>query len=125
MKKLGRKEFDRIVQHAIDLVPDEILDYLDNVLITVQNRPSHELLEEMGLPPDEPLLGVYQGVSLPEQSPTDPVPYPDTIILFQEPLEEICDSVEELEREIQLTIAHEIAHFFGIDDDRLRELGYE
>ena len=123
--KLGRKAFDRIVQQSIAMIPEEILEYLENVLITVQNRPTRELLKEVGLPPGETLLGVYQGMSLPEQSVTDPALYPDTIILFQEPLEEMCDTVEELEKEIRLTIMHEIAHFFGIDDNRLTELGYE
>lgn len=122
--KLDRNEFDKIVQQAIDLMPDEILDYLDNVLITVQDRPSRELLEEMGLPRGEPLLGVYKGVSLPEQSVLYPELFPDTIILFQAHLEEMCGTVREIEREIQVTIVHEIAHFFGIDDDRLAELGY-
>ncbi len=118
------KKFDDIVQRSIDLMPDEILEYLNNVLITVQERPSRELLEEMGLPPDEPLLGVYQGVALPDQSVFSPALYPDTIILFQGPIEEMCNTIEEIEKEIQVTIVHEIAHFFGIGDDRLAELGY-
>jgi predicted Zn-dependent protease with MMP-like domain len=54
-----------------------------------------------------------------------PPPFPDTIFIFQEPLEEMCDTIAELEREIEITVVHEIAHFLGIEEDRLEELGYE
>ena len=83
------------------------------------------LLADMGLPPDEPLLGVYQGVSLMERSESEPPLFPDTIVLFQGPLAEMCDTIQELEREIEITVAHEIAHFVGISEERLWELGYE
>ncbi|MBW1789505.1 MAG: metallopeptidase family protein [Deltaproteobacteria bacterium] len=122
--RLSEKEFDAIVKDALRRIPQEILAYLDNVLITVKKRPSRELLGEMGLPADEPLLGVYDGVSLPDRSEFGPPLYPDTIILFQEPLEDICNSNEELEREIAITVVHEIAHFLGISEKRLAELGY-
>jgi predicted Zn-dependent protease with MMP-like domain len=79
----------------------------------------------MGLPPDEPLLGVFQGVSLLERSVFDPPLYPDTIILFQRPLEEMCETVEELEEEIEVTVVHEVAHYLGMTEERLAELGYE
>ena len=59
--KLSNKEFDKIVQRAIRRIPDEIRQHLDNILITVQQWPDPNLLEEMGYPPDEPLLGVYWG----------------------------------------------------------------
>jgi predicted Zn-dependent protease with MMP-like domain len=123
--KLTAKEFDRIVTRAIRRIPRELRDYLDNVLIAVKQRPSREILEEMDLPPDEPLLGVFQGVSMMERSVTSPPLFPDTIFLFQEPLEKMCDSLEELEEEIEITVVHEIAHFFGISEERLAELGYE
>jgi predicted Zn-dependent protease with MMP-like domain len=87
--------------------------------------PLQEILEEMDLPPDEPLLGVFQGVSLMERSVTAPPLFPDTIFLFQEPLEEMCESLEELEEQIEITVVHEIAHFFGFSEERLAELGYE
>jgi len=122
--KLSRKEFDRSVKRAISRIPPEIRTHLQNVLISVQKRPSPELLEEMGLPPDGLLLGLYEGVPLMERSLVEPPLYPDTIFLFQEDLEEVCDAVEELERQIEITVVHEIAHFLGIDEERLAELGY-
>jgi predicted Zn-dependent protease with MMP-like domain len=123
--KLGTREFDRTVQRAVTRIPREIRKHLDNIVISVQKRPSRELLEEMGLPPDEPLLGVYTGASLLERSHFDTLHYPDTIQIFQEPLEEMCGTLEELEEEIEITVVHEVAHFIGMTEDELAELGYE
>lgn len=122
---LSDKEFERIVRRAIERIPEEIMRHVENVVITVEDRPSSELLEDLGLSPHEPLLGVYTGVALPERSVSSPEFYPDTIILFKEPLLEICDSIDRLSEEIEITVVHEIAHYFGISDDRLEELGYD
>jgi predicted Zn-dependent protease with MMP-like domain len=83
------------------------------------------MLREMGVPPDETLFGIFEGVPLTERSITEPPLYPDTILIFQEPLEEACDTVEELEEEIEITVVHEVAHFVGMSEERLAELGYE
>ena len=123
--KLSRKAFDRVVKKAVQRIPQEMRQHLGNILISVQKRPSRMILEEMDLPSDESLLGIFQGVPLRERSLTSPPLFPDTILLFQEPLEEICESIEELELQIELTVVHEIAHFFGISEERLAELGYE
>jgi predicted Zn-dependent protease with MMP-like domain len=122
--KLNNKEFDRIVQQAIGRIPAEIRQHLDNILITVQQRPTPEMLDEMGYPPDEPLLGIYWGVPLNERSAAEPPLYPDTIFIFKEPLEEMCAGREELEEEIEITVVHEVAHFLGMSEERLAELGY-
>ncbi len=113
-----------LVKNVIENIPEEIRHHLENIVISVKKRPSKKMLDEMGLPPDEPLLGLYTGVSLPERSATNPPLFPDSIILFQEPLEEMCATIEDLEEEIEITIVHEIAHFVGISDERLEELGY-
>jgi len=125
LMKLNNKEFDRIVQQAIGRIPEEIRRHLDNILITVQKRPTPEMLEEMGYPPDEPLLGIYWGVPLNERSVAEPPLYPDTIFIFKEPLEEMCETREELEEEIEITVVHEVAHFLGMTEERLAELGYD
>lgn len=122
--KLDSKAFDIIVQRAIRRIPEAIRGRLDNLLITVQKRPSKEVLDEMGLPPDEPLLGLYTGIPLCERTLDAPPLYPDTILLFKEPLEEMCETVAELEEEIAITLVHEIAHALGIGEERLVELGY-
>jgi predicted Zn-dependent protease with MMP-like domain len=123
--KLNRKEFDRAVQRAYNRIPAEIRDRMENVVIAVKARPSRQLLREMGYPPGEPLLGVYEGASLAEHSFFALPPLePDTITIFQEPLEEMCDNIPELEREIEVTVVHEVAHFLGMSEERLEELGY-
>ena len=124
MIKLNEKDFDRIVKKAIRSIPEEIQQYLDNIVISVKKRPSKKMLQEIGLPPNEPLLGIYDGVPLMDRSVTSPPLFPDSIILFQEPLQEMCETIQELEDEIEITIVHEVAHFVGISEERLEELGY-
>jgi predicted Zn-dependent protease with MMP-like domain len=122
--KLSAKEFDAIVQQAIDRIPEEMRQHLDNIMISVQKRPSAEMLAELDMGPEETLFGIYWGVPLPERSVTEPPLYPDTIFLFQEPLEQFCLTREELAEEIEITVAHEIAHALGLSDQELDELGY-
>ncbi len=124
--KLSEREFDKLVKSAIERIPDEIRDHLENMIITVLPKPSRRMLREAELPPGETLLGLYQGTPLIDRfSVTAPPLFPDTIFLFQEPLEEMCETPEELEEEIEITVVHEVAHFLGIGEERLAELGYE
>ncbi len=122
--KLSAKEFDAIVEQAIDRIPEEMRRHLENIMISVQKRPSAEMLAELDMGPDETLFGIYWGVPLPERSVIEPPLYPDTIFLFQEPLEQFCLTREELVEEIEITVAHEIAHALGLSDQELDELGY-
>jgi predicted Zn-dependent protease with MMP-like domain len=122
--KLSEKEFDGIVKKALRRIPQEIHEYLNNIVITVQKRPSKQMREEMELDPDEPLLGLFEGVPLIERSVTSPPLYPDIIYLFQEPLEAMCETLEELQEEIEVTLVHEVAHYVGMTEERLAELGY-
>lgn len=123
--KLSRKEFDRIVKRAIRRIPEEIRSHLNNILISVQRRPSPELLKDLGIPPDETLFGVFEGTPLAERSITEPPLFPDTIVLFEAPLLEACATIQELEDEIEITVVHEVAHFFGFSEADLAGLGYE
>ncbi|MFO7645507.1 MAG: metallopeptidase family protein [Desulfosarcina sp.] len=122
--KLSPEAFDRIVEQAIARIPIEIRQHLDNILISVQQRPSDEMLQEMGLPPGEALFGVYWGVPLTERSVIDPPLYPDTIFLFQEPLEQMCATQADLVEEIEITVVHEIAHALGLGEEQIAALGY-
>ncbi len=124
LPKLTADAFARVVEQAIARIPEEIRRRLDNILISVKARPSAEMLEELGLAPDEPLFGIYWGVPLIERSVTEPPLYPDTIYIFQEPLEAFCVTREELIEEIEITVVHEIAHFVGFSDEELAALGY-
>jgi predicted Zn-dependent protease with MMP-like domain len=112
--ELGRDAFDALVEQALDEIPDEIADRVHNVVVLVEDDPPTE---------DPGLLGVYVGVSLTERG-ADHTGLPDRITIFRRPLLDLCGDADELVREVRITVVHEIAHHFGIDDDRLHELGY-
>ncbi|MFZ7127219.1 MAG: metallopeptidase family protein [Desulfobacterales bacterium] len=122
--KLSPSQFDRIVQSAIERIPERFREAMDNLLVSVEKRPSRELLKEMGIPPGETLFGVFEGVPLPERSFFEPPLYPDRIVIFQEPLQNECASLEELESEIEITVVHEVAHYLGMSESDLEEMGY-
>ena len=122
--KVPEKRFDGIVKRAVARIPVEIRKHLDNLVISVLPRPSREMRKELGLKPADEVLGLFRGVALIERSITSPPLYPDTIFLFQGPLEEMCETVEELEEQIEITVVHEVAHYIGMDEERLAELGY-
>ena len=122
--KLSQKAFEEAVERAVSRLPEAIRSRMENIAIMVERRPSADLLVEMGFGPDETLFGLYTGVPLPHRSATEPPLYPDEILIFREPLEEFCRDLQELEEEIEITVAHEVAHFLGIDEERLAELGY-
>jgi predicted Zn-dependent protease with MMP-like domain len=122
--KLTTEAFAHVVEQAIARIPEELRKRMENILISVKQQPDTEMLEEMGLAPDEPLFGIYWGVPLTERSLADPPLYPDTIYIFQQPLEAFCTSREELLEEIEITVVHEIAHLFGFSEADLKALGY-
>ena len=122
--RVSRREFEDAVERAIEIIPEMFRAHLDNLSIAVEDRPSRELLEEMEIPPGETLFGVFTGVSLPERSVTEPPLYPDEILIFREPLVAACRSMAELEEEIAVTVIHEVAHYMGLSEERLEELGY-
>lgn len=107
--------FERLVEEALQQVPGELLDLLDNCVIVVADDA----------PEDEPdLLGLYEGIPLTERDGSYAGVLPDTITIFRNPTLAICETAEEVVDEVVITVVHEIAHFFGIDDDRLHELGW-
>lgn len=122
--RISQREFEDAVEKALAMVPEMFRAQLSNMTITVEDHPSPTLRQEMGIPPDETLFGVFSGIPLPERSPTEPPLYPDVIIIFREPLMAACRSREELEREIAITVVHELAHYMGLSEERLEELGY-
>ncbi len=105
-----------LVGAALDEIPDELAARVDNVVVLVEDEPPE------GEPAD--LLGLYDGVALTEQSLQDGGRLPDRILVFRSPLLAWCETEEELVEQVRITVVHEIAHHFGIDDDRLHDLGY-
>lgn len=108
-------DFDAVVGEALDEVPPELTRLMDNVAVFVEDEP----------PPEDPdLLGWYHGTPLTERGWSYVGVLPDRIVIFRGPLLRMCASRAELVDEVRITVVHEIAHHFGIDDDRLHELGY-
>jgi predicted Zn-dependent protease with MMP-like domain len=108
-------EFDALVDRALDEIPDEIARLVRNVVVLVEDDA----------PEDDPdLLGLYDGIALTERWGDPVMELPDRIFVFRNNLLAMCASVEELEDEVRITVVHEVAHHFGIDDDRLHDLGY-
>ena len=106
--------FERHVENALDALPPELARRIENVAVVV--RDEH--------PNDPDLFGLYEGTPLPERGGRSTL-LPDRITIYRRPLEEAFPDPEELEHEIRVTVLHELAHYFGIDEDRLAELGYE
>jgi predicted Zn-dependent protease with MMP-like domain len=107
--------FEEHVRMALDSLPPELARALDNVAVVVEAEH-----------PDDPdLFGLYEGVPLPERSSADSGRLPDRIAIYRVPLEETFSDPAELEREIRITVLHELAHYFGFDEERLADLGYE
>jgi predicted Zn-dependent protease with MMP-like domain len=118
---MDAETFESIVVEALDSLPPEFAHYLSNVEIQIEQRPTREHRRELGLKPWQTLYGLYQGVPLTERSGGSPL-MPDLITLFQEPLERDFLGREQLRAQVRRTLLHEIAHFFGISDARLRDL---
>lgn len=122
---MNHSEIRKAVARVIDKLPKEFREQLRNVEIVVETRPSNELLRAEGLDPrEDTLYGIYQGVPLPDRSALDPPLLPDKITIFAEPLLEDFPNPDDLREEIRLTVLHEIAHYFGMDEEEIEDLGY-
>jgi predicted Zn-dependent protease with MMP-like domain len=122
---LNYPDIKKAVTQAIDKLPRQFREQLYNLEIVVAKRPSDKLLRAEGLDPrHDTLYGIYEGVPLPERSTLDPPLLPDKITIFAEPLLRDFPDPDDLREEIRLTVLHEIAHYFGMDDDAIEDLGY-
>lgn len=119
---LRQDEFEALVIDAIGELPQELLARLDNVAIVVQEWPTLDQMAEAELEHRMELLGLYEGIPLTDREGYNLV-LPDKITIFQGPVEAMCRTREDMAREVRVTVAHEIAHHFGIDDERLEAMG--
>ena len=111
---MSPERFEELVGDALDLIPPGLAQAIDNVVILVADRD-----------PDDPdLLGIYEGIALTDRDTTYAGALPDTITIYRESLLEMCATEDDVVEEVAITVIHEIAHHFGIDDDRLHELGW-
>lgn len=131
MFQMSDEEFERAVEEALDRIPDQFIQALQNVAIVMEDEPNEYHLgtpEEPFYPEgsycDDELLGLFDGLSIVERADGYDDDLPDVITIFKGPHERCFDSREEVVEEIGKTVIHEIGHYFGIDDDRLYEMGY-
>lgn len=115
--------FEQLVAQAIESLPDEFMERLENVDIVIADKPSASQLKHSYLPENETLLGLYEGVPLTERTSGYGFVVPDKITIFQKPIETSFKNDARIIKEIRRVVLHEIAHHFGIDDARLEELG--
>jgi predicted Zn-dependent protease with MMP-like domain len=119
---VDRERFEELVRQALATLPQEIAERIDNVDVEVQDWPEPKQLTSARVPPGRTLLGLYQGVPLTKRSSGYNMVPPDRIIIFQGPLERTARSDEELVSRVRDVVIHEVAHHFGISDERLREI---
>ncbi len=113
---MSPERFEQLVEAAVNVIPDELAGFIDNVAIVVEDEP----------PADDPhLLGLYEGVPLTERGSWYIAAMPDRIRVFRMPILRMCQTQAEVVREVYITVVHEIAHHFGIDDDALHDLGMD
>ena len=112
--RMDPQRFDELVSDALDLIPPRLAAVMDNVVVLVADRH----------PEEADLLGLYEGVALTERDSHYAGSLPDTITIYRDALLDLCDCDEQVVEEVKITVMHEIAHHFGIDDDRLHELGW-
>ncbi len=124
---MDKEKFESLVAGAVELLPEEFKDRLENVDIVVEDLPSRWHLRKSRLGQGYTLLGLYEGVPLTERTTNYGLVAPDKITIFQKPIEDICRRGDEVEikEQIRKTVIHEIAHHFGIDDKRLKEIENE
>ena len=112
---VSAEDFERLVIDELDLLPDEMVEGLENLVFVTEDRPEDGSLD---------VLGLYDGVAVTERGQYGFGELPDRIILYREPLLAVAADIDELKDQIHVTLVHEIAHYYGIDDQQLHELGW-
>ena len=119
-----RERFRELVLEAVAMLPDELRREVRNLDLVIEDRPTRADLLEAGVSRGSTLLGLYHGIPLTSRGQYYNLVLPDKISIYQGPIESLCgDDEDEIREQVRVTVLHEIAHYFGIDDDRLHELG--
>jgi predicted Zn-dependent protease with MMP-like domain len=119
---LTRRQFEALVDRALAGLPRRFRERLQNVAVVVEDWADEATLAEMEIEPPDTLYGLYRGTDLTHRDSMYGGVLPDVITIYQGPIEEDCDSLEEMEEVVADTVVHELGHYFGLDDDRLEEL---
>ena len=119
---MRREQFERLVAEALDDLPAAFAEKMSNIELVIDDWPTKAQMRRAGVRPKGLILGLYEGVPLTRRDRGYQMVLPDKITIFQRPIEAVCRSEEEIRTLVRETVMHEIAHHFGIDDARLREL---
>jgi predicted Zn-dependent protease with MMP-like domain len=122
MRRLSRLDFERLVTGALRKLPRRFKDKLENVVVVIEDWADDETLEEMGIEPPDTLYGLYRGVDLTHRDSSYGNVLPDTITIYQRPIEEDCNTLDEMAEVVRDTVMHELGHYFGLDDEQLHEI---
>jgi predicted Zn-dependent protease with MMP-like domain len=119
---MTRRQFEVLVDRALRGLPRGFRDKLRNVAVVVEEWPDDETLADMGIEPPDTLYGLYRGVDLPRRDSSYGNVLPDTITIYQGPIEEDCQDPEEMTELVRDTVVHEIGHYFGLDDETMHRI---
>jgi len=121
MRNMQRTEFEKLVVDALDDLPEEFQQKLENIEVVVEDEPSADILRQMNITPPNILLGLYQGVPLNKRGRGYANVLPDKISLYQWPIESVCRDEDELKERVREVVMHEIGHYFGLSEEEIRE----
>jgi predicted Zn-dependent protease with MMP-like domain len=122
--KVSKSKFAELVEQALEELPEEFARFVEEVPIDVRDHPTAEQLASARVGPNALLLGLYRGRPRTVRGVEDTGSLPDMIYIFQEPIQQVCSSEEQLVRQVRKTVLHEIGHHFGMSEEDLRKLGY-
>ena len=119
---MTRAQFERVVERALRGLPRAFKEKLANIVVVVEDWADDETLEEMGIEPPDTLYGLYRGVDLTQRDSNYGNVLPDTVTIYQGPIEEDCEDEAEMQEVIRDTVVHEIGHYFGLDDETMHRI---
>ena len=119
---MTRRQFEAVVERALRRLPRAFKEKLENVAVVVEDWADDETLEEMEIEPPDTLYGLYRGVDLTQRDSTYGNVLPDTVTIYQGPIEEDCETEAEMAEVIRDTVVHEIGHYFGLDDETMHRI---
>ena len=119
---MTRQRFEKLVEEALREIPRRFRDAMANVAVVVEDDPSPDVLEDLGIEPPDTLFGLYQGTPLPERAWAFGNTLPDRISIYQKPIEEECETDDEIRDAIAETVIHEFGHYFGLSEEEIEEI---
>ena len=119
---MTKRQFEALVERALRRLPRAFKDKLANIVVVVEDWPTDETLAELGIEPPDTLYGLYRGVDLTHRDSSYGNVLPDTVTIYQGPIEEDCDDEEEMAELVRETVVHEVGHYFGLDDETMERI---